>query len=105
MRNFTQSSMSAWCRIDCYERQHHIASFQMDQPAVIVDGTQPVSDKHRIAFAALPSKSGDSKVTKVKSCIGKVLHFNFLFVLPVHRFIRKRFRSIHVIYQMRAALD
>lgn len=64
--------MSAWCRVDCYERQHHVASFSMDQTVICVEGTHPVSDKNRIAFAALPSRSEDSKVAKVKSCIGKV---------------------------------
>lgn len=70
-RSFTASSMSAWCRVDCYERQHHVASFSMDQTVICVEGTHPVSDKNRIAFAALPSRSEDSKVAKVKSCIGK----------------------------------
>ena len=72
IRNFLTSSMSGWCRVDCYERQHHMASFHMDQAVICVDGTHPVSDKNRIAFASLPTKSDDSKVAKVKSCIGKV---------------------------------
>lgn len=70
-RNFTRSSMSAWCRVDCYERQYHIASFYMDQAVVCVDGTQPVSDKNRISFASLQSHWDDPKVAKIKSCIGK----------------------------------
>jgi len=71
MRNFTSSASSAWCRIDCYERQFHVASFQMDQAVLCVEGTHPFSDKNRIAFSSLPMRSEDPKVTKVKSCIGK----------------------------------
>lgn len=71
IRNFVSSPQAAWCRVDCYERQHHIASFQMEQAVICVDGTHPFSDKNRIAFAALPSRTEDPKVAKVKSCIGK----------------------------------
>ncbi|XP_047144837.1 unconventional myosin-IXb isoform X1 [Hydra vulgaris] len=71
IRNFTSSSVSGWCRVDCYERQHHVATFRMDEPVICIDGIHPVSDKHRISFAGLPTRSEDLKVLKVKSCIGK----------------------------------
>lgn len=72
VRNFVSGPQSGWCRVDCYERQYHIASFQMEEAVICVDGTHTFSDKNRIAFAALPPRSDDPKVTKVKSCIGKV---------------------------------
>ena len=80
IRDFTKSSMSAWCQVDCFERQYHIASFQMDQAVICVDGTHPVSDKNRIAFASLQSRWDDPKVAKVKSCIGKVCRSIFIII-------------------------
>ena len=57
--------------LDCYERQYQIASFQMDSAVICVDGTYPLHDKNRIAFAHLQPRVDDPKVAKVKSCIGK----------------------------------
>ena len=94
MRNFTSSAASAWCRIDCYERQFHIASFQMDQAVLCVEGTHTFSDKNRIAFSSLPMRADDPKVTKVRSCIGKVC-FNTIYQLKktkktIRSFLAKR---------------
>ncbi|XP_066929730.1 myosin-IIIb-like [Clytia hemisphaerica] len=71
IRNFISGPQSAWCMVKCYERQFHIASFQMEEAVICVDGTHTFSDKNRIAFATLPVRADDPKVAKVKSCIGK----------------------------------
>ena len=44
----------------------------MDQAVLCVEGTHTFSDKNRIAFSSIPMRSDDPKVTKVRSCIGKV---------------------------------
>jgi len=73
MRDFTRGRRKAWCRIDCYERQFHMASFFLHQPVITIDGSHVVDQSAKIGLCYLPSKADDSKVSKVKNCIGKGL--------------------------------
>ncbi|XP_065063648.1 myosin-IIIb-like [Rhopilema esculentum] len=73
MRDFTRGRLKAWCRVDCYERQFHVASFFLHQSVITIDGSNIVDDSAKIGLCYLPSKTGDAKVLKVKNCIGKGL--------------------------------
>eukprot|EP00794_Sanderia_malayensis_P012176 gene12176-13433_t len=73
MRDFTRGRLKAWCRIDCYERQFHVASFFLHQSVITIDGSHVIDQSAKIGLCYLPSKTMDSKVMKVKNCIGKGL--------------------------------
>ena len=50
MRDFTRGRRKAWCRIDCYERQFHMASFFLHQPVITIDGSHVVDQSAKYEF-------------------------------------------------------
>ncbi|KAJ7358698.1 hypothetical protein OS493_022139 [Desmophyllum pertusum] len=59
-----------WCKITCFEREIPRGEFFIDRPSIVIDGSSNSFDVTRIGLGALPPSS-DSKVIKVRSCVGK----------------------------------
>lgn len=59
-----------WCKITLFEREEPRLEFNIDRPAIIIDGSDNSFDATRIGLGTLPP-SPDAKVTKVRNCVGK----------------------------------
>jgi len=67
---FDTVAPQVWCKITCFEREHPRGEFSIDRPSIVIDGSNNSFDVTRIGLGTLPPSS-DSKVTKVRACIGK----------------------------------